>query len=57
MTKTKTKTKTGKISYKISPLVLVLNFESIFCDLLASVSLVNKMDALRLRILTKKLSL
>ena len=42
-------------------LVLVLNFESIFCDLLASVSLVNKngckgLKALRLRrfkILTK----
>ena len=42
MTKTKTKTMTGKIRYKISPLVLVLNFESFFCDLLASVGLVNK---------------
>ena len=39
---TKTKTKTEKISNKISPLVLVLDFESFFCDLLASVDLVNK---------------
>ena len=44
MTKTKTKTKTGKISYMPPPivLVLVLNFESFFCDFLASVGLVNK---------------
>ena len=41
MTKTKTKTETGKISNKISPLVLVLglDFESFFFDLLASVGL------------------
>ena len=40
MTKTKTKTKTEKISYMPPP--LVLNFESFYCDLLASVGLVNK---------------
>ena len=39
---TKTKTKTFQNLNKNFPLVLVLNFESFFCDLLTSVGLVNK---------------
>ena len=40
-----TMTMTGKIKYIAPPLVLGLNFESLFFDLLASVGLGKKMDA------------